>query len=241
MTGSTISFRGALALVLSSLVASGDAAAHPWVQSFDVDMRALATDGEGTYFVLQPGFQLVLGDGEAGKGDRLVITVLGETRDVGGVLTRVVEERETSGGKPTEVSRNYFAIDPRTHDVFYFGEDVDSYKHGKVSSHDGGWHHGSNGARFGLIMPGTPVVGSRYYQEQAPGVAMDRAEVMSVDERAVTRAGAFEHCLVTRETSPLEPLARERKLYAPGIGLIREGSLSLVSHGYVKSQIQGKE
>ena len=239
--GSTIPFRGACVLALASMVASGDAAARPWTQSFDVDTQQLATDGEGTYFVLEPGFQIVLEDGEAGKGDRLVITVLDETRNVGGVETRVVEERETSGGRPTEISRNYFAIDPRTKDVFYFGEDVDSYKHGKVSSHDGGWHHGTDGARFGLIMPGTPTVGTRYYQEQAPGVAMDRAEVLSVGERAVTRAGTFDRVLVTKETSPLEPLARERKLYAPGIGLIREGSLRLVSHGYVKTPDQGKE
>ncbi len=240
MTGLPI-FRGVFCLALWSLVVSDASAARPWLQSFDVDTAGLATTGRGAYFVLEPGYQLVLEDGKPGTGDRLVITVLDETANVGGVVTRVVEERETSGGKPTEVSRNYFAIDPRTGDVFYFGEDVDKYKHGKVSSHDGGWHHGSAGARFGLAMPGTPAVGARYYQEQAPGVAMDRAEVVSVAERAVTPAGTFDRCLVTKETSPLEPLARERKLYAHGIGLIREGSLSLFSHGYVNKQDPGKE
>jgi hypothetical protein len=160
-----------------------------------------------------------------------LITVLDETRNVGDVETRVVEERETSGDTPLEVSRNYFAIDKRTGDVYYFGEDVDTYKHGKVAGHEGGWHHGSDRARFGLAMPGSPALGARYYQEQAPGVAMDRAEVVSLTDRLVTPSGAFEGCLKTKESSPLEPLVKEYKVYAPGIGLIKDGSLLLVSHG----------
>ena len=154
-----------------------------------------------------------------------------QTKNVGGVETRVVEERETSGGVLVEVSRNYFAISTRTGDVYYFGDDVDTYKHGRLTGHQGSWHHGSNNARFGLMMPGTPALGSRYYQEQAPGVAMDRAEVVSLTKRIVLRVGVFGGCLKTKQTSPLEPLAKEYKVYAPGVGLIKAGSLELVSHG----------
>jgi hypothetical protein len=209
-------------------------AAHgssPWLRSFEVDTRGLSTVGENPYFILKPGEQLTLGDEKTGgHEEQLVITVLDETTTVGGVETRVVEERETKGGVPVEVSRNYYAIDPRTNDVFYFGEDVDMYTRGKVSGHDGGWHHGASGARFGLMMPGAPAVGSRYYQEQAPGVAMDRAEVVSLADRATTPAGTFERCLRTRETTPLEAFVKEYKVYAPGVGLIRDGSLHLVAH-----------
>ena len=35
----------------------------------------------------------------------------------------------------------------------------------------------------------------------------------------------------TRETTPLEKLAREYKLYAPGIGLVKDGDL-LFSRGF---------
>ncbi len=41
---------------------------------------------------------------------------------------------------------------------------------------------GVNGARFGLMIPGTPVVGARYQQEVAPKVAMDRALIFSLSE-----------------------------------------------------------
>ena len=226
--------RGALALVSLALIDPGhtraDPRREPWRDSFAVDTGTLTTVGESRYFILRPGYRLTLRAGSTGYPVRLVITVLDETRSVGGVETRVVEERETSGDTPLEVSRNYFAIDNRSGDVYYFGEDVDTYKHGKLAGHEGGWHHGSERARFGLAMPGAPALGSRYYQEQAPGIAMDRAEVVSLTERIATPAGVFTDCLKTKETSPLEPLAHEYKLYAPGIGLVKDGSLVLVSH-----------
>jgi hypothetical protein len=58
---------------------------------------------------------------------------------------------------------------------------------------------------------------------------MDRAKIVSVSERVATPAGTFENCLKTEESTPLEP-GREFKLYAPGVGLIRDGVLDLVSY-----------
>jgi hypothetical protein len=205
--------------------------AQGWTQVFPVDPRTLATEGENPYFILKPGYQATF---EGGKSGKLVITVLNETLAVGGVNTRIVEEREWSGGELIEVSRNFFAIDPKTLDVYYFGEDVDMYKKGKVVSHEGSWRHGTNGAKFGLMMPGKPVVGAKFYQEQAKGVAMDRSEIVSLTEKVTTRAGAFDRCVKSKETTPLEPLAREYKIYAPGVGLVKDGDLELVSHQYVR-------
>ena len=215
---------------LTALLACAALLAQAWLTTFPVPRSALSTEGESAYFVLKPGHQSTF----EGKGGKLVITVLSETRTVGGVDTRVVEEREWKGGELIEVSRNYFAIDSTKGDVYYFGEDVDMYKKGKVVSHAGSWQHGVNGATFGLMMPGTPKVGMKFYQEQATGVAMDRAEILSVTERVTTPAGAFERCVKTRETTPLEKFAREYKLYAPGVGLIRDGDMTLVSHQLVK-------
>jgi len=224
----------ALGIGLCALALSAAPAAQPqpWRQSFPVDTKALATEGENPYFILKPGYQLKYEGTEDGKPGTLVITVLNETKTVGGVDTRIVEERETSGGELIEVSRNYFAIDPATKDVYYFGEDVDMYKKGKIASHEGSWHHGTKGATFGLMMPGTPALGMRFYQEQAKGIAMDRAEIVSLAEKLTTRAGAFERCLKTLETTPLEKLAREYKIFAPGVGLVKDGNLELVSHRY---------
>jgi hypothetical protein len=198
-----------------------------WTKDFRLEPDELTSIGRNPYFILEPGYVLVL---EAGN-ERLTITVLNETRRIDNVETRIVEERETDNGRPVEISRNYFAISKRTNNVYYFGEEVDIYKGAKVSSHEGAWMAGVNGAHFGLAMPGIPALNARYYQEVAAGVAMDRAEITSLSERLSTPAGLFKDVLKVVETSPLERGAAEAKYYAPGVDLLQDGSLKLVKYG----------
>jgi hypothetical protein len=186
--------------------------------------------GRNPYFVLEPGYRLTLEHGD----ERLLITVLGETKIVDGVETRVVEERESKKDALVEVSHNYYAISKRTNSVYYFGEDTDIYKDGKVVKHEGSWLAGVNGARFGLMMPGTPLVGGRYYEEIAPGVAMDRGQVVSLNGAMQVPAGRFTNVLRVEETTPLERGEREFKLYAPGVGLLQDEDLRLVQYGVAK-------
>lgn len=168
---------------------------------------------------------------EDGRPTVLTITVLHETKVIDGVTTRVVEEREVSEGHVTEISKNYYAISKRTNDVFYFGEDSSSYKNGKVTGKEGSWLAGANGAKYGLMIPGTPLLGSRYQQEDARGVAMDRAEIVALDKELESPAGTFRHCLKTLETSGIEA-GKEYKLYAPGVGLVKDDGLTLFRYGY---------
>jgi len=209
----------ALTYVLS---AQGTKKTDAWRETFAVDKANLADSGRNPYFILEPGYRLSF---EHGK-DTLIITVTDETKIVDGVRTRVIEERETEGGQLIEVSRNYFVIDKITKDVYYFGEDVDEYKNGKITGHGGSWLSGVNGARFGLMMSASPKVGDKYYQEQAPKVAMDRAEIISVTENLKIPAGAFKDVLHTRESTPLEG-GSEDKWYAPGVGLIKDADFVL--------------
>ena len=198
-----------------------------WTMSFPVEADEFTTTGRNPYFILEPGYTLVL----ESKDERLTMTVLDETLKIDGTDTRVVEERETKNGQLVEVSRNYFAISRRTNSVFYFGEDVDVYRGGKVVSHGGTWRAGRDGARFGLMMPGIVLLGAKHYQEVAPGVAMDRAEILSLSEKLQTPNGNYENALKVAETSPLEPRAREYKYYVAGIGLTQYGPLKLVRYG----------
>jgi hypothetical protein len=186
-----------------------------YTDTFLVDEKDLATTGRNPYFILEPGYQLYFESPD--KKETLTITVLDETKKVGGIETRMVEEREIEDGKVRELSRNYFAICRRSNSVYYFGEDA-----------GGAWLHGEKGARYGLMMPGTPLVGSRFYQEIAPGAAMDRTEIVSVTEKYETPAGKFEKVLKTLETTPLDPKEQAFKHYAPGVGLIQDGNLKLV-------------
>jgi hypothetical protein len=198
-----------------------------WTDDFPVEPGELGPTGRNPYFILEPGYFLVLAKGN----EELTITVLDETKKVDGVETRVVEERETNKGKLVEISRNFFAISNRTNNVYYFGEEVDLYMDGKIVGHEGAWLSGVKGARFGLMMPGTPLVGGRYYNEIAPEVAMDRSEIVSMKETVETIGGTFKNCLKVEETNPLEPGNKEYKYYARGVGLINDDNAELIKYG----------
>ena len=202
-----------------------------WTSDFSAEKADLGPNGRNPYFILEPGYVLTLADGD----EQLVITVLDETKLVDGVQTRVVEERESKAGHLAEISRNFFAISRRTNGVYYFGEEVDIYKDGKVVKHEGAWLSGVKGARFGLYMPGLPLLGAKYYQEIAPGEAMDRGEIISVTETIKVAAGEFKNCLKTEDSSQIEA-AKEFKYYAPGVGLVQEEDLKLISHGFAGKQ-----
>lgn len=204
-----------------------------WTDTFRLEGCAFSTVGRNPYFILEPGYRLVLEGKEGRKILRLEIIVLNETKKIGNVETRVVEEKETADGALTEISKNYFAICAPTNDIYYFGEDVDIYKDGKVVDHEGAWLAFQGKNRPGMMMPGAPKIGAKFYQEIAPGVAMDRAEIVSLSESLQTPAGLFKNCLKTEETTALEQGAKEYKVYAPGIGLIHDGELFLIKSNVV--------
>jgi len=204
-----------------------------WTEDFGIGSRTFASNGSNDFFILEPGYQLVLSGTENGEDLDLQVTVLNDTKIVDGVATRVVEEREWENGQLIEVSRNFFAFCTETKSVFYFGEEVDDYKDGEIVDHGGAWESGKNGAKAGLMMPGLVILGSAYYQEVAPGVAMDRAVNIKTDVTQTTPSGTFTNCLKVEESTPLEEGVKEYKIYAPGVGLVKDGDALLVSYGYV--------
>lgn len=207
--------------------------ADSWTETLSPIDEPLTNIGRNTYFILEPGYQLVLKGKEDGAQTELVITVLDETLDVNGVKTRVLEERESTDGKLIEVSRNFFAVGEKTGNVYYFGEDVDVHKKDGSVVHEGAWREGKGDAKHGILVPGAIKIGDRYYQEKAPKVAMDRAENVSTGETVKTPAGEFKNCLKAKETTPLES-GVGYKFYAPEIGIVKDGTLKLVKNGFVK-------
>jgi hypothetical protein len=198
--------------------------------------------GGNPYFVLRPGRQLYysnqqcVAEGECDELEELWITVLDEVRVIvlredgrrHWIRTRVVEEKETADGELVEISRNFFSTCRPSNDVYYFGEDVDIYEDGRIVGHDGAWLAGRHKAEPGIIMPESAfLLGSRYYQEIAPGVALDRAEHVAFDLEIATPAGDFEDCIKIVETTPLEPGSESVKFYCPKVGLVADGDLVL--------------
>jgi hypothetical protein len=218
-----------------ALILPGAAAAHDPDYTTDLgrDRCTFATTGSNPYFPLWPGYALVLEGEEEDDESELVeisstITVLPETEMVDGVLTRVFEERELEDDELVEVSRNFAAICRETGDVWYFGEDVDIYEDGEIVSHDGAWRAGQNGAEPGILMPGNPLIGARYFEEVAPGVALDRGEIVGMGEEVTVPAGTFTDTLETLGTTPLAPEEIDEKVYARGVGVIVDQVIELV-------------
>jgi hypothetical protein len=207
---------------------------NEYTESFRAEDCTFSSTGRNPFFILEPNYQLVLAGGDASEAAEVIITVLNETRQVNGTETRVIEERESIDGELVEISRNFFAICEETNSVFYFGEEVDDYENGNLISHEGAWLAGEDANRAGVIMPGTILLGARYYQEIAPNVAVDRAEIIDMGEVIQTPYGDFSDTLITRETNPLEPDVAELKYYAAGIGLIQEEDLMLQRYGFIE-------
>jgi hypothetical protein len=214
----------------SSPVLRADEPEYTW--TFHLRDSTFDPTGRNTFFVLEPGYRLVLEGESDGTAERVEIAVLNETVVIAGRELRVVQEREEEEGVLVEVTRSYLGRCRETGSVFCGGQDVEKYENGAVVSREGSWRAFRDGARGGLVMPGLPILGSRYYQEYVPGVSLDRAEIVNLGAVADVPAGRFERCLRTRETSPLEPGEETFKTYAPGVGLVEDGHLKLVSHGF---------
>jgi len=121
--------------ITSTEEAPGGEQGKKWTSSFGQENCTFSSVGKNRFFILEPGHQLVL----ESRREKVVITVLEQTKKIGSVETRVIEEREEKNGKLVEVSRNFFAICREHGDIFYFGEEVDDYKDGKIVAHSGAW------------------------------------------------------------------------------------------------------
>jgi hypothetical protein len=159
----------------------------------------------------------------SGGNVRLVIRVLAETQVIEGVTTRVVLERGLNpDGSLHELARN-FMVQAADGTVCYYGEDVNYYdKNGNIISHEGTWRVGVGGALPGISMPANPQIGMDYPIERAPGIAEDRAQVTGFNREVTTPDGTFRRTLVTTEYNPLEPEDVSIKIYALGVGLVKD-------------------
>lgn len=174
------------------------------------------------YFPLEPGTTFVY-EGRNGDDEleRVEFEVTSETKKILGVTCVVVHDRAFVDGELEEDTFDWFA-QHENGDIWYFGEDTKEIDNGRVVSTEGSWQAGVDGARAGILIQGTPVVGASYHQEYYKGEAEDMASVVRTDVSVAVRQGAYVDCLQTREWTPLEPGVAEYKYYAPGVGLIKE-------------------
>lgn len=175
-----------------------------------------------TYFQFGKGKKYIY-EGQTEDGlERIEIELLSRTKVVNGILTAVVRDRAFLDGKLLEDTDDWFAQD-NTGRVWYMGEFVKNYNpDGTLKDNAGSWEAGVDGAKAGFQMLADPKPGDAYRQEYAFNIAEDEAEVVETGLTVTVPFGTFTNCIKIREFTALEPDAEEYKIYAPGIGLIKE-------------------
>jgi hypothetical protein len=188
-----------------------------------INPAEFTTTIDNKYFPMKPGTTFLYEGGQ--ESDRMSVTH--HTKNVMGVQCVVVDDRGFEDGKLIEKTYDWFAQD-KEGNVWYFGEDTKEYDNGKVVSTKGSWEAGVDGAKPGIIMQANPKVGQSYRQEYYKGEAEDMAKVQSLDQSVRVPYGSFDHVLLTKEWTPLEPSYAEQKYYASGVGQVSGGGLELV-------------
>jgi hypothetical protein len=186
-----------------------------------LDPSNFVTSIDNPYLPLKPGTNWEYTVTSADGDERVVVTVLDQTKEVDGVIATVVHDKVTHpDGSLIEDTYDWFAQD-KAGTVWYLGEATKAYGGDKVST-KGSWEAGVDGARAGRFMLADPKVGVKYQQEHYEGEAEDVSEVLATDEKITGPTGSHDHVVKTADTTPLEPGLVEHKWYAPGVGTVQE-------------------
>lgn len=173
------------------------------------------------YFPLLPGSVSIF----EGGGERVEVKVTDKTKVIMGITTRVITDQVFVDGELAEDTVDWYAAD-NFGNVWYFGEETAEYEDGQVTSTEGSWEAGVDGALPGIIMLADPQVGDAYRQEFYEGQAEDVAKVYARDESITVPRDSFDLILVTEDWSLLTPDVHERKWYAPNVGVVFEETIS---------------
>jgi hypothetical protein len=154
-----------------------------------------------------------------GGDERVEVTVTADRRTILGISAVAVHDVATINGDIIEDTIDFYAQD-LDGNVWYLGEDTAELENGVITSTEGSWIAGVDGAKPGILIPATPAVGVPYRQEYLPCEAEDMGEVLATSESVTVGGITHDNCLHTRDTTPLEPDVQEDKFYCPGVGLV---------------------
>ena len=171
------------------------------------------------------------------------VEVLSDTKRIDDVTCLVVRDQVSADGTIKEDTDDWFALDRRNGDVWYCGEEVKDYELfagddpqvPELVAIDGSFKVDRDGAKAGIFVPAAPARGQFFRQEFSLGNAEDVVDVLETQyvygkrpelDELVPKALA-DHlcgagCVVTGESTPIEPSDFARKYYARGIGVFLE-------------------
>jgi hypothetical protein len=177
---------------------------------------------DNQWFPLRPGSKYVYRGVKDGKASRDVVEVTHRTKLIRGARCVAVHDRLYVQGHLGERTTDWYTQDQHGN-VWYFGEDTAELDaQGRVTSTEGSWLAGRDGARPGIFMPARPRVGESFRQEFYKGHAEDGFEILSTRTHVQVPFVTSSRALLTKETTPLEPGVVDHKYYVRGIGTVLE-------------------
>jgi hypothetical protein len=226
-----------LVVALAAAAIAGTTAAWaPWASSAGpgggsgyepvLDPANFTTTIDNPYFPLPVGRTLVYRGVKDGQTQEDRVTVTNQTKLVAeGITARVVSDVATHDGTLLEKTFDWYAQD-RQGNVWYVGEDTAHYlPNGKIDT-SGSWEAGVDDAEPGLVMEANPQIPDSYRQEFLSGEAEDTAWIVDRGGSTTVPYGKVRNVLTTLEATQLEPGAYDQKVYAPGLGIVREQALT---------------
>jgi len=131
----------------------------------------------------------------------------------------------THDGTLLEKTFDYYAQDKQGN-VWYVGEDTKAFlPNGKVDT-SGSWEAGVHDAEPGIVMEADPQIPDAYRQEFLTGQAEDTAWVVGTTGSVTVPYGTVRNVLTSLEATRVEPGLYDQKVYAPGIGIVLEQSVT---------------
>jgi hypothetical protein len=172
------------------------------------------------YFPLPVGRTLTYRGIKDGVTQVDVVHVTSSTRVLEGITATGVSDVATHNGRLLEKTTDWYAQDKQGN-VWYLGERTAAFSHGHID-HSGSWLAGVHDGEPGVVMKASPQIPDAYRQEFLVGQAEDTAWI-------VNRGGSLKllftvvHNVVTSlEFTVLEPTVLDKKIYAPGLGIVME-------------------
>jgi hypothetical protein len=206
----------AVATCLGALALAASAAGQPRATP------AFSARVDNPWFPLKPGSTYVYKGVKDGEPSRDVVVVTRRTRIVDGAPCVAVEDRLYLRGVLEERTTDWYTQDSAGN-VWYFGERTATLDaQGRVTSRDGSWEAGKDGAKAGIFMFAHPRVGRSARQEYYAGQAEDHFQVVRIGATVHVPYVTSRHALLTKEWTPLEPGTIDHKLYVKGIGTVLE-------------------
>jgi hypothetical protein len=227
----------AAAVVIAAGISAMSASARgpaPSAKQVAVNPGQFTSPQQNAYFPLRPGTVSRYRGTEDGVRYRERVVVTHRTKLIQGVTTTVVRDvLRRADGSLAEKTRDWYAPD-NDGNVWYFGEATATYDElGHLESREGSWQAGVHGAVAGTIMPANPRPTDAYRQELYKGHAEDQAWIVQRNASTTVPYGRLHHLVRSFEWTRLEKDVLSLKLYAPGLGIVREKDMSGGTESFV--------